>query len=347
MNKPNNPPTINDVAAQSGVSKRTVSRVINNSEKVNEKTRARVQEVIDQLKFSPNRQARGLAARRSYLLGLIYDIPTLFISDIQKGVLDVCGDAGYELVVHACPTENDRPLDNIARFISRARLDGVVILPPVSEIDGLEELLDNAGCRYVLFTSELGNEPWKRVTTDYLPGISDMTRHLVSFGHRNVGFISGPKSNISSRKRHETFVRALASYGLELPEEMIVEGAFTYDSGVSAAKILLSREQRPTAIFAANDEMAFGVMNVANEMGLKIPGDLSVVGFDGTPFSIFVIPSLSTIIRQSGEMSRLGTMKLLALINEGKSAAASIETLVSPRFVPRESTGPAPAGQKE
>jgi LacI family transcriptional regulator len=93
--------------------------------------------------------------------------------------------------------------------------------------------------------------------------------------------------------------------------------------------------------------MAFGVMNVADEMGIKIPGDLSVVGFDGTPFSIFVIPSLSTIIRQTDEMSRLGTIKLLALINEGRSAAASLETLVSPRFVPRESTGPAPADQKE
>ena len=343
MNNHRKLPTINDVAAMAGVSKRTVSRVINHSEKVNKVTRARVLEVIDQLKFAPNRQARGLAASRSYLLGLIYDIPTLFITDIQKGVLSVCGDAGYELVVHACPTNSGRPLDNVTRFVSRAKLDGLIILPPVSEIDGLTETLDKAGCNYVLFTSELGSEPEKRVITDYLPAISDMTRHLVDFGHRDMGFISGPLTNISSRKRHETFVRALASHGLELPREMIMEGAFTYESGVSAAKELLSRKHRPTAIFAANDEMAFGVMNVADAMGLKIPDDLSVVGFDGTPFSIFVIPSLSTIIRQTGEMSRLGMQKLLALIDEGPDAASGFETLVSPRFVPRESTGPVPA----
>jgi LacI family transcriptional regulator len=342
--KHNKPPTINDVAALAGVSKRTVSRVLNLSTKVNEATRTRIQEVIEQLNYAPNRQARGLAASRSYLLGLVYDIPTLFIADIQKGVLSICGDAGYELVVHACQIESERPIDNVKRFVSRAHLDGVILCPPVSEIDGLAEALVETGCRFVRFTSELDGEPWKLVVTDYLSAIADMTRHLVDFGHRDMGFISGPKSNISSQKRQEMFVQSLASHGLELPGEMIVEGAFTYDSGVKAAKKLLSRKRRPTAIFAANDEMAFGVMNVADEMGVKVPGDLSVVGFDGTPFSIFVIPSLSTIIRQTGEVARLGTQKLLAQINEGPDAASSFETMVSPQFVPRESTGPAPTG---
>jgi len=111
---------------------------------------------------------------------------------------------------------------------------------------------------------------------------------------------------------------------------------------LKAAKKLLSRKKRPTAIFAANDEMAFGVMNVADAMGIRIPEDLSLVGFDGTPFSTFVIPSLSTIIRQTDQMAKLGTKKLLALINEGQDAAREFETMVSPRFLPRESTGPAP-----
>ena len=120
------------------------------------------------------------------------------------------------------------------------------------------------------------------------------------------------------------------------------EGAFTYDSGERAAEKLLSSPDRPTAIFAANDEMAFGVMNVADRMGIRVPEDLSVVGFDGTAFSKFVIPSLSTIQRQPQEMARLGTQKLIALINEGEDAARAYETMVSPRFVSRESTGPAP-----
>lgn len=343
MNIQNKPPTINDVAAKAGVSKRTVSRVINQSPKVNETTRAKVLEVIRKLNFSPNRQARGLAASRSYLIGLIYDIPTLFIADIQKGVLEICGDTGYELVVHACPTESEKPLENVAQFISRAKLDGVIVLPPVSEIPGLVDVLNNAGCAYVRFTSEEDTRPENLVITDYRSAITDMTDHLVDFGHRDIGFISGPRHNISSQKRHETFVEALRVHGLQLPPEMVVEGAFTYSSGEKAARELLSREHRPTAIFAANDEMAFAVMHVADEMGLKVPADLSVVGFDGTPFSTFVIPALSTIIRQTTEMARLGTQKLLAQIENGAESAADFETLVSPRFFPRESTGPAPA----
>ena len=345
MIKPKKTPTINDVAALAGTSKRTVSRVINRSELVNEATRTRVQNVIDQLNYSPSRQARGLAASRSYLLGLVYDIPTLFITEIQNGILQVCGEAGYELVVHACPTDSDRPIDDVSRFISRANLDGVIVLSPVSEIEGLAEALDKSDCNYIRFTSELTGDSWKHVVTDYLPAISEMTNHLVKFGHRDMGFISGPPNTISSQKRHESFERALAANDLEMRSEAVVEGAFTYESGVIAAKQLLSLEQRPTAIFAANDEMAFAIIHVAKDMGLRVPQDLSVVGFDGTPFSTFFIPSLSTIIRRTEEMSSLGTKKLLALIDDGPDAARGFETMISPQFVPRESTGPVPASK--
>lgn len=335
-------PTINDVADKAGVSKRTVSRVINKSEKVNAQTRARVEGVIRELGFSPNRQARGLAASRSYLLGLIYDVPTLFINDIQKGMLNVCEDAGYEVVVHACHIETEGLVDDVVRFVNRANLDGVLVLPPVSDIEELANKLDEMGTRFVRFSSRLGSKPWKQVVTDYLPAIMDMTGHLVGLGHRDIGFISGPPSHVSSQKRHEVFKQALESHGLNLSQSFTAEGAFTYESGLKAGKKLLSRKKRPTAIFAANDEMAFGVMNVADAMGIRIPEDLSLVGFDGTPFSTFVIPSLSTIIRQTDQMAILGTKKLLALVNEGPDAARAFETMVSPRFLPRESTGPAP-----
>ncbi len=338
-------PTINDVAELAGVSKRTVSRVINRSPQVNEATRAKVEEVIERLKFRPNRQARGLAASRSFLLGLVYDVPTLFINDIQKGILSVCGDAGYELVVHACHVESDRLVDDVMRFVDNTHIDGLIMISPVSEVADLVQTLDRVGCRCVRFTSDLADEPWKLVVTDYLPAIMDMTSHLVGLGHREIGFISGPRGHRSSQKRHETFVEALAGHGLELPGDMIAEGDFTYESGVVAARELLSRERRPTAIFAANDEMAFGVMHVAADMGLKVPQDLSLVGFDGTPFSSFVVPALSTIRRPTDEMAQLGTQKLLALIDEGPDSARAFETMVSPQFVPRGSTGPAPINQ--
>jgi len=335
-------PTINDVAALAGVSKRTVTRVINRSSKVKQGTRDKIDEAIKELNFAPNRQARGLAASRSFLIGLVYDVPTLFINDIQMGILSIVEDLGYELVVHACDYSSDRMVENITRFVNRAHLDGIIILPPVSDIEGLGDGLKKAGCRYVRVTSEISDETSRLVVTDYLSAISDMTRHLVELGHRDIGFIGGPSSHLSSLKRYEAFVQALASKGLELPKEMVIEGAYTFESGVNAATKLLSRERRPTAIFAANDEMAFGAIKVAHKLGVKIPEDLSLVSFDGTPFSNFAVPSLSTIIRPTAPMATLATQKLLAQINEDMDDMSGFETMVSPRFVQRESTGPAP-----
>ncbi len=342
MTKRDGPPTINDVAALAGVHKRTVTRVMSGSGKVKAATRSRVEEAIEQLNFSPNRQARGLAAKRSFLVGLVYNVPTLFVNDVQTGILKIVEEEGYELVVHVCDFASEGAVENVTRFVNRAHLDGVIILPPVADIKGIGIGLEKARCPYVRVTSDVSDETSRLVVTDYLSAISDMTRHLVEFGHRDIGFISGPNAQLSSRKRKEAFVQALSSHDLALPNEMVVEGEYTFDSGLIAAKELLSREHRPTAIFAANDEMAFGVMNVAAEMGLNVPDDLSVVGFDGTPFSTFVVPSLSTIIRRTGLMAKLATQKMLVQFDNGGDDAHIFETMVSPRFVPRESTGPAP-----
>jgi LacI family transcriptional regulator len=335
-------PTISDVARLAGVSKRTVSRVLNNSDKVNEQTRRNVQKVIDELNYTPDSRARGLRARRSYLIGLIYDIPTLHMNDVQKGIVSICADAGYDIVVHPCELGSANLVKDVQAFIKRSQVDGVIMLPPVSEVPEVTQALDRIGVPHVHFASDLSTDPWRLVVTNYGPAITDMTNHLVSLGHTRIGFISGPKDNVSSRKRHQAFVDALKSHGLALSSDLVVEGAFTYESGVVAARQLLTTKNRPTAVFAANDEMAFGVMNVANELGIEVPGDLSVVGFDGTNFGEFVIPSLSTIRRPSGTMARLGAQKLLALINDGADAARAFEVMVSPQFLPRESTGPAP-----
>ncbi len=342
MTRRENIPTINDVAELAGVSKRTVSRVINKSDKVNEQTRKQVEKIIEELDYTPNSRARGLAARRSYLIGLIYDVPTLFINDVQKGILSICTDAGYDIVVHPCEFGSDGLVDDVKRFVNRSKVDGVIMLPPVSEIPELVAALDESGIPYVRFASEFSAEPWRLVVTNYVPAITDMTNHLINLGHKRIGFISGPRDNVSSQKRQQAFVEALAHHDLKLDKAYIAEGGFTYESGVRAAGKLLESRPRPTAIFAANDEMAFGAMNVADSLGIKIPDDLSVVGFDGTKFATFVIPSLSTIRRPTAEMARLAAQKLLALVDEGPDAARAFESMVSPQFVPRESTGPAP-----
>ena len=335
-------PTINDVARVAGVSKRTVSRVINGSDKVNARTRERIEAVIREMGFRPNRQARGLASRRSYLLGLVYDVPTLFIADIQRGILAACRDSGFELMVHACDAHGEREVDEILGFADRAQLDGLIVLPPFSELAELTGALASAGRPFIEFSSELSDRPWRQVVTGYESAIVEMTDHLVALGHRRLGFISGPADNLSSRKRHEAFESALARHGLELRPELTVEGAFTFESGAVAARSLLATEQRPTAIFAANDEMAFAVINAAAQQGLAVPRDLSVVGFDGTRFSAFVTPALTTIERRTQEMAELATRKLVALIERGEDAARTYATLIAPTFIARDSTGPAP-----
>lgn len=342
MRRKESTPTISDVADLAGVSQRTVSRVLNKSDKVNERTRGKVQQIIQELEYTPSARARGLRARRSYLIGLIYDVPTLHMNDVQKGILSICADAGYDIVVHPCEVDSANLVKDVRAFVQRSKVDGVVMLPPVSEIAEVTEALDRIGIPHVHFASELSTEPWRLVVTNYGPAVTDMTNHLVSLGHSEIGFISGPRDSISSRKRQQAFVDALHRHGLELQDAFVAEGAFTYESGVAAAQKLLTPGNRPTAIFAANDEMAFGVMNVADALGIRVPEDLSVVGFDGTSFATFVIPSLSTIRRPSGEMARLGAQKLLALINDGADAARAFEVMVSPQFVPRDSTGPAP-----
>jgi len=336
-------PTINDVARAAGVSKRTVSRAINGSDKVNARTRERIEALIREMGFRPNRQARGLAMRRSYLLGLVYDVPTLFIADMQGGILEVCRDGGFELLVHACDVHGTQAVDEILQFVERAHLDGLVVLPPFSQVSQLTDGLERTGIPFIELSSEVSGRPWRQVVTGYAPAINAMTEHLFAMGHRRFGFISGPGDNLSSRKRREAFERALAGHGLTLRPEWTAEGAFTFESGAVAAREMLGGKTRPTAIFAANDEMALAVIKVAGQRGLEVPGDLSVVGFDGTPFSAFVTPALTTIARNTHAMAELAARKLIDLIEHGEEAARKHATRVTPTFIARESTGPAPA----
>lgn len=281
---------------------------------------------------------------QSSLLGLVYDVPTLFINEVQRGLLSVCGAAGYDVVVHPCEYGKPRLLDNIRQFVTRTRIDGVIVLPPVSELRGLGSSLDELGVPHVRFAVDETAEIWRTVVTDYDPAVSAMADHLAELGHRLVGFISGPAGNKPSAKRQEAFERALARHGIKLRKEFIVEGDFTYASGLRAGGELLSSAIRPTAVFAANDDMAVALMNVAATFGISVPDELSVVGFDGTAFSTFVSPTLTTILRPSEEMASLAARKLLAMIQEGRLAALKYDTRVSPRFVARESTARAPAG---
>jgi len=330
--------TINDVARMSGVSKRTISRVINNSSKVGKATRERIQKIIDELNYSPNPQARGLAARRSYLLGLIYDNPeALHISDVQRGALSVCRELGYELVVHPCENLDEVLINEAVHFARRSKLDGVIILPPISENNDLAGALGKAGVNYVRLASIALDSANHVVISNDRSAAAAMAEYLFGLGHRQIGYITGPKGLESTRERLEGFYDALESYGCKLNDDMIAEGAYTFESGIECTHTLLAQNTPPTAIFASNDEMAVGAINAARDMGLKVPDDLSIAGFDDSILASRIIPSLTTIRRPVREMARLAANKLIASINDNTDAANTV-IIVEPQLVVRDST---------
>jgi LacI family transcriptional regulator len=332
------PATINDVARLAGVSKKTVSRVINNSPFVRGETRAKVEAVIAEAGFSPDPQARGLAFRRSFLVGMIYDNPSPnYVVNMQQGVLDAVRGSGLELVVHPCNRSADSFLDDVRGFVVRQKLFGVVLPPSVSEDDRVIEVLRAADCPYVRIASVSLDQPANMVVTHDSRGAAQAARHLAQLGHRRVAFISGPDSFRSSHERGRGFAGGLAEHGLSLDPAYVRRGAYTFESGAEAAADLLAMPRRPTAIFAGNDEMAIGVMKAARDAGLDVPGDLSIVGFDDLPMASRVWPNLTTVRLPIRDMGRMAAEKLTAGMR-GLDPATLVQPEVDPSLVVRDST---------
>jgi LacI family transcriptional regulator len=332
--------TINDIARLANVSKKTVSRVINESPFVREETRTRVTEIMQRVGYTPDPQARGLAFRRSFLVGLIYDNPNApYVINIQEGALAALRSKGYELVVHPCDRHTAEFQNEIRQLISRQKIDGVILLPPVSEIAALPEMLKRLECPYVRVISAALDDPDNLVLSRDRESSAEVAEHLARLGHTRIAMISGPAEGYrSSFERVTGFKQALAERALTLDPKYIVEGAYTFESGAACAEHLLSMPHRPTAIFAGNDETAAGVYRTAYLRGLKIPDDLTVVGFDDSPLASRLCPSLTTMRQPIREMGRIAAEKLIAKIAKlpGPTPAAST---VFPHLVVRESSG--------
>ena len=331
--------TINDVARLAGVSKRTVSRVINRSPQVGQKTRDKVEQIIKEVNFSPDKQARGLASSRSYLLGLIYDsFDALSTAQVQQGALSICADLGYELVVHPCKSQEDNFIEECLNSISRSKLDGVIILSPISENKQLAAALRAAGCPYVRIASVDFDDKENIVVSDEREAMKEMANHFVELGHTDIAYISGPLQYRSSIERMEGFIFELNAFNIKIPDSLILEGDNSYESGLACAKKLLSNKKRPTAILANNDEMAAGVIRVASDMGIKIPEELSIAGFDDNIYASRIIPSLTTIKRPIDNMAALASQKLINQVQSEHSTPLVLGGEVKPHLIIREST---------
>jgi len=325
---------IEDVAAAAGVSMKTVSRVLNNEPNVRDEMRERVMKAVEKLQYKPNLVARSLAGQRSYSVALVYNNPSRnYLMEVQVGMLEACQAHHYNLFLAPIGVGRERRQDMDDMFRNFGP-DGVVLIPPLTDDKVLLELLEEKEVPYSCIApkTQAGRIG---VAMDETAAVLEMMARLIELGHRRIGHIKGPVKHGASQWRFNGYREALALAGIEYEPELVVQGAFSFESGCEGANALLDLRRPPTAIFAANDDMAAGVIRVAGERGLAVPRDLSVCGFDDTPISRHIYPALTTIRQPTSEMGRLATLELLARI---RSPDAGTMLRVDHAVLMREST---------
>jgi LacI family transcriptional regulator len=336
-------PTINDIARLAEVSKKTVSRVLNKSPFVAAETRAKVDAIIERTGYSPDPQARGLAFRRSFLVGTVFDNPNpQYVVNMQQGILDGLRGSGYELVIHPCDRHSRTYLADVRNFVERQKLFGVVLTPSVSEDEQLARLLEQLNCFYVRIASVPLDRPDRMIVSHDRKGGEQAALHLVQLGHREIGFISGPPTFRSSHERRAGLEDGLAASGLSLRSDHVAEGAYTFESGLACGSALLGRSDPPTAVFCANDEMAAGLLQAARRAHRPVPEGLSVVGFDDFQIATRVHPTLTTLHSPIRSLGLLAAQTLFARAGSAQAPMFDPAALL-PQLVVRESSGPAPA----
>lgn len=307
---------IEDVAAAAGVSMKTVSRVLNHEPNVREETRRRVEEVVARLQYRPNPSARSLAGQRSYVVALAYDNPSRnYLMEIQSGVLEACRAQHYTLVLAPVTFGQRGYMADITSLVEHFGLDGVVLIPPLTDDKVLLAQLEEHEIPFASI-SPRSRRGRIGVTVDEHAAVCDLVAELVALGHRRIGHIKGHKAHGACAWRFAGYRDALERAGISFDPDLVVDGEFTFESGVHGANQLLDLKDPPTAIFAANDDTAAGVIRVAGLRGLSVPRDLSVCGFDDTPISRHIFPALTTVRQPTRDMGRVATLELLNSIRD-------------------------------
>lgn len=317
--------TIIDVAKRAGVSWKTVSRVVNREPNVSAATAKRVQDAIDALDFQPNAAARSLAGTRSFLIGAITANPSPhYMIALHRGASEACRTRGYHLALEEVHLDDPDLAIDFERNLISARFDGVFLSPPATDNLVILDLLDKHGVRYVRLDPAIEPDRSDRIVADDESGVAALVQHLWGLGHRRFGLVNGPEAHRAAPVRQAAFLAEIRRLGGNPDAVAQAPGTFLFRSGIVAGKALLERADRPTAIFAANDEMAAGVVAAAGELGLRVPGDIAVAGFDDSDVAGFVWPPLTTIRQPIMEYSRLAVEMLIAACPEGPPQLISL-----------------------
>lgn len=318
-------PNILDVAGRAGVSRTTVSRVINESDRVDESTRRKVLQAMQELNYQPSRVAQSLRIRKTHMIAvLVPRVSNPFYSILMQGIESEAAKHGYHVIL--CSTENDPKKElHYLRMIEHHQVDGILMMAFRNDLDKVCSF--EAYGPIVLIGEYTENDRFPSVTVDYDAGAYTAVEHLLKLGHRRLGMVTGSRKSPIALDRESGFRRALADYGVPVREEWVRETSYGISNGFHYAQELLGDRERPTAVFAGNDELAVGVIQAVKGHGLRVPEDMAVVGFDGQLIGTIVEPNLTTVVQPIEE---LGSTGMSLLISRLKNEAVHTGRVILP-----------------
>lgn len=346
----NKKPTIDDVAARANVARTTVSRVLNNGPNVRSEVRERVRAAIEELGYRVNAQARHLASGSGRQIGLIHATDTeaepnsYYHSGLELGAMRACAERGFTLVTHTANPTRAADRDRIIELARSGGYDGLILTPPYSDDVGLVEAIKQLECPVVCVSAGPASRKlasW--VSIDDRAAGKAIGDYLVGIGHRRFAYIDGIEGHVSAGLRLDGFLEALDQAGIGREAVEIVRGNFTFRSGVEKSALILDRAARPTALVCANDDMAAGALLTAHKLGLGIPAQISITGFDDTPVSEIVWPPLTTVHQPIRQLGARAVERVVELVHGGEVRNSEADAFVPFRVVLRQSTSPAAA----
>lgn len=330
-----------DVAKLAGVSPMTVSRVMNGKSIVRESTRKKVAEAIAALNYSANQEARILAGGKPIRVGFLYRMPNersgSYLTEVLLGLLNETTMNNVQLFVKKSE-DGDMVLEQTQRLIDNG-LDGIILPPPLGDNAAIIDIIVSAGIPVVVIACGQPDTRVSAIGIDDRAAAYRMTRHLIELGHQRVGFIAGHPHQSVSAPRLAGYQEAVRELGADAAPELVVQGMFNYRSGLDCAETLLALPERPTAIFASNDDMAAAAVAVAQRMGLDVPGDITVAGFDDTALATTIWPALTTVRQPTMEMAEAAVQCVVRRIQARRAGeqAPAEHTIVDFTLVRRQS----------
>lgn len=308
--------TIYDVAREANVSMATVSRVVNGNPNVKPATRKKVMEVIERLGYRPNAVARGLASKKTTTVGVIIpDISSTFFAELTRGIEDIATMYKYNIILSNSDQNKEKELHLLNTMFGK-QVDGIVFMSGNISSEHVEEF-EKSPVPIVLAGSIEETEKIPSVNIDYEQAAYDVVQSFIEKGHKEIAFVIGPLHEpINKEKKLAGYKRALENYGIPFREDLIIEGDYTYDSGIEAIEKLLEMDARPTAIFVGSDEMALGVIHGAEDKGYKIPDDFEVISSDNTRLTLMVRPQLTTVVQPLYDIGAVAMRLLTKLMNK-------------------------------